>query len=130
MKKLNSNVESGGESSSSNNFDEPNNGELTEVEKKRHERFKSLRDRQEREANRRLTRSDVLFFVAIGLATRKALLLVGISPKRFVTGTALSVVAWILYRGRHPQKILPLNAGDFPVWPILGQVLQGKQIII
>jgi hypothetical protein len=31
-----------------------------------------------------------------------------------------------IYNGKHPKKILPMNEGDFPVWPIVGQVLQGK----
>lgn len=100
--------------------------EISEVEKQRHEYFKSLRDSQEREANRRVTKFDLFLVFTVSLILKRILDSFAISTKKALGKLTLAFIALGIYRGRSPIKMLPLNAGDFPVWPIFGQILQGK----
>ena len=100
------------------------------VELQRHVKCKALREAQEIEANRRVTRRDIAIAVVSILMLRKITNALNISIRFSTVSKVLLLITAIgIYRGKHPGKTLPRNAGDFPVWPIVGQVLQGMATI-
>jgi len=95
-------------------------------EKQRYERFRKLRKQQEKAANRRVTKLDFLFALAVIVGFRKAVKHFGLSVHRVLLHAGAVLLGYSLYRGRHPKRIMPLTDADYPVWPIFGQVLHSE----
>ena len=100
--------------------------ELTDEERKRHLRFKALRDNQEREANRRLTWLDVVVFATAFALVRAIFNKLQLSLLRTARNACIVAFGIALFRGRAPKKILPFVYGDYPLYPILGQIGQSE----
>jgi cytochrome P450 len=111
------------------NNNEELSAEQIQLQKLKHEQYRLLRLKQFAEANRRFNKFDFAIGLTSWLILKRIFKYYGLSMKKFLFNFCGGLLLWFLYKGKAPQKILPINAGDFPIFPIVGQVLQIRNVI-